>query len=655
MKRYPRSLACREDSVLDVSVEDIPRIVTRIARSAREHGIEVTPGEEVDGANLLLNYVALRSKLTLSDVAFVLSSVFAKRENDRKIIEKIIAEVFCSTVKESLFLDNVMNDLRKLGTSFGKRLDKPLGKMSQQQREAYARLRILGFVRRGRKGFYVLTRSKAEQQAKMLSKKYGDYHSAIKGLILGSKQALTIASIMRGSLFHYINLDELSISKAIELYRVMRGGYERKVIAKAIAEKLDEDKNVNSKDAQSILEILAKHRLLTSKHATRLMRLDPRLATQLSKIYGKEFVLDVASSVAQENQDLAAQIAAYGLGFRGSDREAFKTAFKMGKKVLSSHEVEKYKRIANIEHALIKYFDTGNEAYLDILQAELEKVMSRYSEDKDIESLAASIKSILEGDLRVFMESKVFNLDVYTLFIILHRIYTSSVNKRLRMQALYLMQLLWYKAVKGRHGRARKRYINVPDNIGVMINSRESIYNLIRMIAPFIIWKKPVRSRQFVLVLDKSASMRQFAFYALLSAASLSPYVRRLVLFDSDVVVIDRLDKYIRKPRRVLDLIMSTRFEGYTNISKALEEAVKGLSPQTLVLVSDLKQTVITDAQPKDIISSNARRGWMVHIITDNRVDSDLYNSLVMEPRVKIYVVEGLNDLVNTLRRIVSR
>ncbi len=223
------------------------------------------------------------------------------------------------------------------------------------------------------------------------------------------------------------------------------------------------------------------------------------------------------------------------------------------------------------------------------------------------------------------------------------------------MQALYLMQLLWYKAVRGRHGRARKRYVSVLDNIGVMVNSRESIYNLIRMITPFIIWRRPVRSRQFVLVLDKSASMRQFAFYALLSAASLSPYVKRLVLFDTDVVVIDRLDRHIRRPRRVLDLIMSTRFEGYTNISKALEEAVKGLSPQTLVLVSDLKQTVITDVSPENIISSNARRGWMIHIITNSRVDSDLYSSLVMEPRVKIYIVERLNDLINTLRRIVSR
>ncbi len=655
MRHYPRSSACREDSILDVSIEDIPKIVTKIAQSAREHGVKVTLSEEVDGATLLLNYVALRGKLTLSDVAFVLSSVFAKRENDREILRRIIADMFCSTARKTLFLDNVVNDLRKLGTSFGRRLDKPLGRMSQHQREAYARLRILGFIRRGRKGFYVLTRSKAERQAKMLSKKYGDYNNAIKSLILGSKQALTIASIMRESLFHYVNLDELSISKAIELYRVMRGGYERKVIAKAIAEKLEENKNIDPKDAQSILEILVRHRLLTSKHAARLMRLDPRLATQLSKIYGKEFVLDVASSVAQDDQDVAAQITAYGLGFRGSDREAFKTAFKMGKKAISGREIEKYRRIANIEYALIKYFETGNEAYLDILQAELEKTMSRYSEDEDIKSLTTSVKAILEGDLHVFIKSKVFNLDVYTLFSILHRIYTSSVDRRLRMQALYLMQLLWYKAVKGRHGRARKRYVNVLDNIGVMVNSRESIYNLIRMITPFIIWRRPVRSRQFVLVLDKSASMRQFAFYALLSAASLSPYVKRLVLFDSDVVVIDRLDRHIRKPRRVLDLIMSTRFEGYTNISKALEEAVKGLSPQTLVLVSDLKQTVITDVSPEDIISNNARRGWMIHIITSSRVDSDLYSSLVMEPRVKIYVVERLNDLVNTLRRIVSR
>lgn len=654
MRHYQKFLPCRDGMVIDIENMDVPEIVTKIAALARERGVKVTLSEEIDGANILLNYAALEGRLTLNDLILVISSTFAKSEAEKSVVERIVVEFFCGALREKVFLENVLRDLKKLDVDFGERLSRPLNKMTQEQREAYARLRILGFVKKGRRGYYVIPRSAAEERIRVLSKSYGDYKSAIGSLIQGSRQAMAVASLLYNNLLSYIDLDEMSVPKIVELYKSIKGREVQRAIAKTLAERLDNGWGISSRDAASMLEILEKHGLLNHRRIAKLLQLDSRLAIQLSKTYGKEAILGIAASLAREGPDLAAQIAAYALGLKGSERDAFIAAYKRGEELQSSHAIDKYKRITGIEQALLRFFESGDEAYLDIVQAELEKITSQYPDDRLVKRVATEVRAVIEGDLSVLVGSKVLSFDTYTVFNMLHHLYTNSRNRRLRLQALYLMQLLWYKTLRRSHGLAVKRYTNTADNDrGLTVNSRESVYNMVRLVEPYIVWRKPLRSRQLILVVDKSASMRQYAFYTLLSAAALAPYVRRVVLFDSNVFVLDRLDKYVHKPRRLLDIIFSTRFEGYTDISKALEVAVKGLSPQTLVLVSDLKQTVATNTKPVEVIKACAEKGWVIHIIASSRADLEAYKSLVKEARVAIHVVDRLSDLKATIKKIV--
>ena len=176
------------------------------------------------------------------------------------------------------------------------------------------------------------------------------------------------------------------------------------------------------------------------------------------------------------------------------------------------------------------------------------------------------------------------------------------------------------------------------------ITVRDSIYNILRRKSSPIVYRRRRKERKIVLIIDVSGSMKAYAESAILLASAFIKVVDNILVFREYVAKLDR--STVRSPERMVRFLFNLKFGGWTNISKALSEAKK-LRSKTLVLISDLKQTVLTE-NPLDKARELLKSGIELIVVTPPVYDKALARKLEFLGAKIIHVKEA-HDLVKAL------
>ncbi len=634
--------------------ECIARLVAEVAAATRGEGVPVSVSEEVMAARLLAAYAAAgRGLLGIDDFVAVFVSCFAKRGGDEAAVERAVRRLFGGRSAERI-IKAMRSDLRLVGSSFGRPVRKSFSKMSAEERAALGRLQAVGVVRRGRRGFYSVSERVAHGIAEELARRYGGYEEAVAARVREAVNAgrRSLIELLGDEVLRYIDLSSLSLDKLGGLYRASRARAVREAAARAAAEKLDRGEPLG-RSASDVFEMLARHGLLTPRRVERLLAAEPRLAERAAAELGTEQVLDIAERIASRNPTLGAEIAARSMRAGGRVREALAEAFREGLGTLSLREgVEGLASLWRARRSLEEYLVTWNQGYLDMALFELER--SRGGGEARAALLSAA-RLLGEGDAAAALRILIRGLDDASAFELLSSIYHGSAPEDVKRLALSLMRIVMRRAVRRFEASARMLYRFERSTVeGERLDLRATLFRTVRSLPDPLVWLRRRRARTLVVALDRSASMRSFSFYAAAAAAAFAPLIERLVVFDSEVDVFEVSGSAGRMAAaRLVDLIVSVRFGGFTDIAGAVAEAVRGLSPRKLVLVSDLRQTV-AGGDAVEALCDAVRRRWSVDVIAPPSAEPGA-TSLLRGCGVNVYVVEGRRELSRVLLRVMAR
>ncbi|BEP17539.1 hypothetical protein PYJP_08910 [Pyrofollis japonicus] len=664
-----------KESLENNHTDTIRELVVKIGNEARRAGLKVSTSELVEFSKLLDIYYSLSESFTVDDLYLVACSVICKRKEDKEILAKIIKEIINSKdSRNTPFKDiirGIYRDLNRLGLHPGSKIKKPRDfNSSEELRAAYARLRLLG-VLQYRGGSYVLNEAGIRSIAKRLSKKSNGYRDAVSRIILANRHreaVLSLAAQLGSELFEYIDLKNIGINDLAKIYHYSRDKVLRRQIA-SIAHTIAREREVlTEEEAYNLLNVLRKENMLTEDILEKIVISNPRTVDNIRKIVSKDTLLDIAIKSIKRlgNASKGAEITAKALGlssgYRGAIQEILRNnslleALQKGE--IDGQAIEILNRIAEARNLLSKSLKEGlNTAYSDYALSELEKaasILKNMHSDNDkvmkeikriYESVMAQAKLLTTGDIYAVLKSKVREMGPADAIRFLYEVAAHSKDKKLRLLALRLLSISIKRAIGNKY--TINRWATKTRKGQGRIDVHKTIMLLLRWRQDVPVARQKARRKGIVLVVDKSASMNAYAVNALLAATALAPFVRKIVFFDSDVYVVNRIDQV--PIHQLISMVLGTKFYGYTNIIKALEEAVKGLSPTKLVLISDLKQTVrpYTEADVCKKLSELRRRGWIIVLIVP------MIKELLCTHNegIRVYTISHPNDIRKVLLKL---
>jgi len=604
--------------------EELASFVAAVAGRLRAAGLQVSLAEEVEAARLLSIYAALSGsgELGAGEAASVVASVFARRVGEEALVAAAVRRVLCGA-PEAEVMEHVEEGLRRLGLSFGEQVQWRR-RLRPEAMQDYISLRLLGFISRGRRGEYVVSRRQAARLAREVAERYGGFEQAVKaraeaeirrgGRLLGEAGAALLQLLGRSP-----RLDE-----AVRVYAAARRAGDRRQAARAIAEALDRgERPASGGEAAKAFEALSRGRLLTLSRARVLLEAEPRLAPRVARELGREALIDMAVSMAGEGRvSEAAEALVRGLGLPAADMPGVEEALRRGRLGELLEGSERLRAEGRLRSYLLRYFETGNRGYLDMAAAEAER--ARLS--------GPLAEALAEGDEARLLREAVRGLEPYEAFRILHSVYTGTANAEVKLLAARLLHILWRRLVRG-FGEAARRMVKV-EGRAVALDVRDTVYRVIRLHPQPLVGLARGTRRRLVLLLDKSGSMAPYSFYALAAAAALAPLVSRLVLFDEKPSSLPTA-MLRRSPLRAVETLLATRFAGYTDVSGALDYATRSHPPSKLILISDLRQTVATSKPVETALAEATARGWKIAVIMPG--DAEPPNVVEGIPGLRLY------------------
>ncbi len=172
------------------------------------------------------------------------------------------------------------------------------------------------------------------------------------------------------------------------------------------------------------------------------------------------------------------------------------------------------------------------------------------------------------------------------------------------------------------------------------LDVRRTVLNYVLMKESFVVYRRRPTRKEIALIIDVSGSMRPYANLVLSVAAVSYRMLKSLLAFN------DKIVSYINHPSqdRIIRLLLSLSFEGFTDLSKALS---LGSTYHRLVLVTDLRQTV-RGPDPAELICMLRKKGRYVTIIFPPTADSASLTR-IRGCGVKLFMIR---PDVNSLREI---
>lgn len=652
--------------------EELRKIAYGVAVEARKRGLRISAAEIVEAARLLALYAAVSGveMLTPDEIALVLSSVYAKRLHEERIVNEIVKDLIkrrCLARSSAKRIeDEIEKDLHTLGLHYGAKLRRR-NYTSGKTQGAYARLKLLGIIRRGRKGEYVVSSSQARRIIEQLAHRYRDYKDAVRDMIKRNiaRHGGIVAS-MGDELFNYIDSRELSIDELVKLYRYAgKNKHLKRIISRSIEEKMNQGEHYS--DAESVYEILRKENMLSRHHLRSILERNPRLAERAVKDFGREILLDIAVEMSLHNKDRAVEIALKAIGARASRRGV--VAEMLNRReigLLSSigrgpnEALDVLNRLAEAKNYLLKSLVESTDALLEYAEYEFTRAVERWSSIRSqydgkladiIESEIARLKQLFDaaerGDSYTLMKNIVKSMDVFEALKLLHAVYSSTNDRRIRSYAIMLMKSLWREA-RAEYGMRLSRKSRFSGTRG-RLHIRKTLENIVRFSSNPIVKTTRYSTKQYTVVVDKSGSMRPYAIYTVLAASALAASISRLIIFDENATMYSNLKRV--NPLRIVDLVLSTKFAGYTDIVNALRLAARATIPQHMVLISDLKQTIAVDESIEEILRELRQRGWRITIILPPKHDTRVVNKI--RHYARLYVIKSPQDIAPVMRRII--
>ena len=625
-------------------------VAAEVARVLRSRGYPVSTAEAVEAARLLALYEAVRGGLDCGDLEFVLVSVYARRAGDEAAVREALARVLGFS---SLGVaEGVEQDLRRLRAWYGRALRRPPSRMEPAERAAFARLRLLGVVRRGRRGYHVVGEAAARRRVAELARRYGGYREAVAGelrRLLSRGRGGDVIGLLGDEVLSYVELGSLGVRELVELGGRGRGAV-RRAAARELARRLASGGDAGGR-AEEAFELLEREGLLDERLLGVLLEAEPRLVERAVQVMGFEAVADAAERVSRVDPERGAEIYARLLGgarSRGAVRELMRHGLPVAggdSSVLREAGV-----LASAREALMKFLAGGGEGYLDFAEYEVSRAGGGSGLAAVRARLLEAIRRAREGDTVAALRMVVGDMDDYEAYSFLAEVAARGVDEAARLAARRLMRLVLERAVRrvaAGFRWSRRRLLG--EEAGERVELRETVYRLVRMSGPLPVWERRGRVPGVVLALDKSSSMRPYAFYASVVAAALAPAIRRLVVFDAVPEVVDERVLRGMGVERLVERVLGVEFSGYTDVSGALRAAVRGLPPGHLVVVSDLRQTVRGE-DPVAVLSELAGRRWRIDLVVPRRLEG-----LEHVPGLRVHVVRGASSLSRVLARIVAR
>lgn|GEM_PF-6523831 len=638
----------------NLSIEDA---AVRVAETLRRRGLAVSQAEVVMLLKLIEAYSSVAEHVSRSELIELFKSVYAKRSDEEPIVEEVVKHVCGGKHDGELGLREALHaDMRVIGARAGSLLRRSLREMNKQERAAFARLYLVGAIRRSRRGYYVVNASKLDGVARRLESTYGSYSDAVSGMIRQALAAhrLDVLKLLADDILDYINLKELTVGELISLYRVAGSRSTRAAVARALADKTLAEPVPRSL-AEEVESILERHKLLSPDHAERLLTAEPRLATRIGRHIGEDIVLDIASKVANKSPRLAAAIVSKLFGCREAG-SAFELLARMGKasqvKNMSTEELGDMATLSQAFESLMNFFLTGNEGYLDAAEFYAERAGS--SNLELARSISAAVRAARDGVVGHALELLVDNMEPFEAMQLLSEA-AARGDERLRRFAVALAYRVLRRAQEATVRQVMKPRLVETYSQGERIDTRKTLFMLVRRTSEPLVWLRRSHTTSLVLVLDKSGSMRRYSFYSLLVASALAPLVERLVVFDERPQVYGRHALRGAKWRRIIDAIVSTRFEGYTDIVAALEAATMSLTPRKLVLVTDMRQTVRRSEEPVRVLERLASRGWKLNIVLPAEAAAATLEKLSTIKRLRVFTVKSVDEASRVVTRIALR
>ena len=667
MKHWEGSLEAQANSVpsaLRSFDEFIIDLVNKLARKARSHGIRVSTAELVELARILSIYATLRGgTLTNDDIVFVSCSVLCKRKEDsRKFSDFVLDTNSQDSVKD--IIRGIKSDLEKLGVGPSSSINLR-GRLSDDVQAAYARLRLLGVIKSKGPRARVVSEKAIKDIARRLARSSSSYREAVASAITGKGRndfVLSLAARLGSELPYYVDLGKLGIEQLARIYRYARSRPLRRHVASVLSRIAASRNRLSENEARLVLDIAIREKMLDEKLLNKLIKANPRLIDRLRKSISSEELLDIALS--DRGNENSVEIAAKALGVPPVHKKALRVILtnnvlleKARKKELGSTELALLSKIAEAREMLFRsILSQGEQAYRDYALAELEKAKEMLSQIKDREVLTELRKiyervsyeasTLMTGNNYAALKSLVRDLSFTDAVKLLSSV-ASSTDSRTKHYAMRLLYIIT-RRYAGLFSKGRRAAVAITRSGFGRISTRHTIHNIVRMKPNPVTVRSSKRTKSIVLVIDKSGSMRDYAIAALLSAAALAPLVKRIVFFDENIYVLNKLSRV--NIHKLIELVFSTQFRGYTNIVSALDAAVKGISASKLVLISDLKQTVkpYTETDVCNQVAWIQSSGWRVVILTP----SNNYPSCLDGTGARVITVDSINAIERALLRL---
>lgn len=622
----------------------LSELLVRLAHTCRKLGLNVGTSEIVEAERMLETYASLRGgKLRLAEMREVVRAVFAKRTHEERVFEEAWSKTTSGNEVFRELLEHVEEHLRTLRLGYGERIysrralvEGPDKATRERRRRAYHELKKMGIIVRRGGGEAVLPRRKAVRRIAEISKKAHSAGEALKRHWLSTLEEGRVSidpEMLRDADIPDKTLGRLSADKLAELgMKAWRVGNRR--LAYRAAKRLASLVTSGSlpRDIETTLRLLQLTGTGSLETHLKLAGADPAVVSRMAKTLGPEVLASHLSSLDRESikrilpklarllspeetirlagslpLDTLAKLPRSALRDTGKANEAFIMAAR---------------HVSEAQDLVLRYLETMNEAYLNYALHEYSKA-SEILDSLDPRRLATPLRPLYSHvkklaktlgkptlsprDLLLRLSPMISRMDLHQAFRLLSNLY-SSPDPDVKREAYRLARRIWRSRATMLKSTVLRKWRKTGTRGRVEL--RETVYRMVRMQQEPLVYKRRRRSPGVVLAVDRSGSMVPYATWAILTASAFSRNVRRLVLFGENVEVIE----VSRGSRRLVDLLLSAKFEGYTNISAAMLEAARNLTPATLVLISDLKQTVQAES-PVKVAERLIKSRWRIVVV----------------------------------------
>ncbi|MGC8567251.1 MAG: hypothetical protein ACP5I6_07025 [Caldisphaera sp.] len=607
-----------------INYNKLLKIIPDIMEKLRNRGFKFGASYSLQILNLVNAYSLFDNTQVLSynDVVQIFLSVLARNSHEEKIVKELLNEEFFDKN------DFIIKELYLIKEKFENKQILP-EKLNEKDYEHFVILKALNAVRKQGKFYRLVNESDFKEITRIASEmEEKEIEDKIISLIR-SMNPEEIVKLQRSDLF-YKSLNYLPIKKLEDLGLLLNKRHNKKAvieIGKAIKERVIKGEKVNAKQVWDLLksldmldDIVEKELMLQEQSLVKRSNLNLNDINKLSGIENGELVpmlINRYIKSAKTRNDIINIIRNVNP----------KDLWKLNRSPIQGDEGELINAAIYSSMALkesLEYIKTNNEGnkimsrfYLSKAQNTLNKLENKNislgnvnkSSILSIIVKADKLLDFLEKGETAFLDS----FDLPLAFDILRNMYKRlDGEQKIKIERIAKNYLIKTLSLKGYKKLPIKKKSTIKSG---KLLIKETSMNIIRNKEDFLVYKRKVKGKQISLALDISSSMADYSSWALSISSIFLHNINKLVLFSSKPIVYKGLSF-----NKIVKLLLSLEFSGYTDISSALNE-LKDKNNNLGVIITDLKQT-IKNRNPESITKELTNYGMKLIFILPKNHDN---------------------------------